>query len=133
MRQRLLILSAILVSTTLFSATKTSNTSAPCCKPPVPAPRCCEPPVFYPSCLPVEIDLTLALDDFRGIYTGSWISSFGALAALNLTVPLPCSFAIQFAGSYGLYDWAGRASTPYKNSKTYQQQGFLTAAASWQT
>jgi hypothetical protein len=93
----------------------------------------CEPPVFYESCWPIEVDLTLALDDYRGIYTGSWISSFGALAALNFTIPLPSSFSLQLAGSYGLYDWAGRASTPYKNSKTYQQQGFITAAASRQT
>ena len=123
MNFRTFLLTAMLVSSTLIGATKTSKSSR----------SAYEPPVFYCSNLPVEIDLTLALDDFRGIYTGSWISSFGALTALNLTVPLPQSFAIQLAGSYGLYDWAGRASTPYKNSKTYQQQGFITVAASWQT
>ncbi len=79
------------------------------------------------------MDLTLALDDFRGIYSGSWPNSFGAFAALNLSIPINRSFSTQLAGSYGIYDWAGRASTPFKNSNTVQQQGFLTIAASWQT
>lgn len=79
------------------------------------------------------MDLSLALDNFRGIYSGSWNGSFGALAAVNLCVPLPYSFSTQLAGSYGLYDWAGRGSTPFKNSSTFQQQGFITVAASWQT
>ena len=92
-----------------------------------------KPPLFYESWCPVEVDLTLALDDFRGIYSGSWNGAFGALTAANLTIPLPCSFSAQLAGSYGLYDWAGRPSTPFKNSKTWQQQGFITVAASWQT
>ncbi len=92
-----------------------------------------EAPLFYESSCPIEIDLTLALDDFRGIYDGSWNGSFGALSALNITIPIPQNFSAQVAGSYGLYDWAGRASTPFKNSKTYQQQGFITIAASWQT
>lgn len=93
----------------------------------------CPPPLFYQSWCPIGVDLTLALDDFRGITSGSWANSFGAFAAVNLSFPLPRSFAMQLAGSYGLYDWAGRASTPFKNSKTYQQQGFITVAASWQT
>jgi hypothetical protein len=92
-----------------------------------------EPSLFYPSWCPIEVDLTWALDDFRGIYSGSWQDSFGALMAVNLVMPLPHSFSTQIAGSYGLYDWAGRASTPFKNSKTFEQQGFLTVAASWQT
>jgi hypothetical protein len=89
--------------------------------------------LFYQSWCPIEVDLTLALDDFRGIYSGSWINSFGALAAANITIPLPRSFSIQLAGSYGLYDWAGRASAPDQNTSAYQQQGFLTLAASRQT
>ncbi len=93
----------------------------------------CKHPLYYKSSCPVGFDLTLALDDFRDIPSGSWKDSFGALTAANLTVPLPCSFSTQLAGSYGLYEWAGRSSTPFKNSKTYQQQGFLTIAASWQT
>jgi hypothetical protein len=89
--------------------------------------------LFYSSWCPVEIDLSLGLDDFRGIYSGSWQNAFGALSALNLTVPVAYSFSAQLAGSYGLYDWAGRSSTPFKNSKTLQQQGFITIASSWQT
>jgi hypothetical protein len=79
------------------------------------------------------LDLTVAFDNFRSLPEGSWNGNWGGLAALNLIAPLPSSFFIQVAGSYGLYDWAGRSSTPFKNSKTFQQQGFLTAAASWQT
>lgn len=87
----------------------------------------------YQSWSPFEVDLSLALDDFRGIYSGSWSNDFGAVLAANIFIPLTCSFSTQLAGSYGLYDWAGRASTPFKNSKTLQQQGFITIAASWQT
>jgi hypothetical protein len=83
-----------------------------------------------PCWCPVEVDLTLALDDFRDIGSGSCNDSFGALAALNFFIPLPASFSTQLAGSYGLYDWAGRSSTQFKNSKTWQQQGFITVAAS---
>jgi len=102
--------------------------------PPV-SPVCCPaaPALYYSSCSPVGVDLSLGLDDYRGIYSGSWNGSFGALSALNLTYPVGNSFSAQLAGSYGLYDWAGRASTPFKNSKTFQQQGFATVAASWQT
>lgn len=93
---------------------------------------CCDP-LFYDSCSPVEVNLTLALDDFRGIYSGSWMNSFGALAAVNLTIPIGCSFSGQLAASYGLYEWSGRASTPFKNSKSLEQQGFATIAATWLT
>lgn len=99
-------------------------------EPPAP-PK--SPPLFYQSWCPIEIDTTLALDDFRGIYTGSWDGSFGAVSALNLTVPIARSFSAQIAGSYGLYDWAGRGSTPFKNSKTFEQQGFISVATSYQT
>ncbi len=85
------------------------------------------------SRFPISVDAAVAFDDFRGIYSGSWQNSFGALAALSFLIDFPCSFSGALGGSYGLYDWAGRASTPYKNAKTYQQQGFLTAAFFWQT
>ncbi len=99
-----------------------------------PAPSCKETcSLFYTSKCPFEIDVSLGLDDFRGISDGSWNGSFGALTALNFTVPVCRSFSAQLGGSYGLYDWAGRSSTPFKNSKTLQQQGFLTLGAAWQT
>ena len=93
----------------------------------------CPEPCEKTCWCPIQIDLTLALDDFRGLDAGSWNDSFGAFAALNFFIPLPASFSTQLAGSYGLYDWAGRGSTPFKNSKTWQQQGFITIAASRQT
>lgn len=88
---------------------------------------------FYDSVSPIEVDISLGLDDFRSLPEGSWEGNFGAFSSVNLTAPLPCSFFLQLAGSYGLYDWAGRSSTPFKNSKTLQQQGFITIAASHQT
>lgn len=97
---------------------------------PTPQPT---PPLFYQSWCPIELDVSLGLDDFRGIYSGSWNDSFGALSALNIKVPIARAFSAQIAGSYGLYDWAGRGSTPFKNSKTYEQQGFITIATSYQT
>jgi hypothetical protein len=116
-----LVLGMIYVSNVMYADTADKE-SAPSQK-----------PLFYESCCPIEIDVTLALDDFRGIYSGSWNGSFGGVSAINLTIPLPHSFSAQVAGSYGLYDWAGRSSTPFKNSKTFQQQGFITIASSWQT
>jgi hypothetical protein len=90
------------------------------------------PPVYYSSCCPIEIDLSLALDDFRSLPEGSFEGNLGALSAINLKAPLPQAFSVQLAGSYGLYDWYGRSSAPV-NSGSVQQQGFITFAASRQT
>ncbi len=98
-----------------------------------PTKKKVEQPLFYESPCPMEIDLSLGMDDFRGIYSGSFNDSFGALTALNLTFPFQHYFTMQFAGSYGLYDWSGRSSTPYKNSKSLEQQAFVTAAINWLT
>lgn len=88
------------------------------------------PEIYYTSCSPIEIDLSLALDDFRSLPEGSWEGNWGALAALNLKAPLPCSFSVQLGGSYGLYDWYGRSSKLAHDSGSVQQQGFITVAAS---
>lgn len=88
--------------------------------------------IYYPSWCPIEVDFTLALDDFRSLPEGSWEGNWGALTALNLKAPLPCSLSMQLAGSYGIYDWYGRSSTPF-HSGALQQQGFITVAASRQT
>jgi hypothetical protein len=87
--------------------------------------------IYYTSCCPIEIDLTLGLDNFRSFSEGSFEGNWGAFTALNLKAPLPSSFSIQLAGSYGLYDWYGR-SLP-KHSGALQQQGFITLATSRQT
>lgn len=87
---------------------------------------------YYESWCPIEVDISLGLDDFRSLPEGSWTSNWGAFAATNINVKLPCSLFAQIAGSYGLYDWAGRSSTPYKNSKTLEQQGMITVAISRQ-
>lgn len=90
-------------------------------------------PKTYSSWFPIGGELSLALDDFRSLPEGSWEGNMGALLSLNLKALLPKSFSVQLAGSYGLYDWAGRISTPIKNTKAFQQQGFLTGAASRET
>jgi len=90
------------------------------------------PPVYYTSWCPIEIDLSIALDDFRSLPEGSFAGNWGALTALNLKAPIPLGFSVQLAGSYGLYDWYGRSSTPI-NSGSLQQQGFITFATSRQT
>lgn len=94
--------------------------------------KICNTP-FYHSWCPVEVDLSLAFDDFRSLPEGSWNGNMGAFASLNLRGDLPRSFALQVGGSYGIYDWNGRSSTPYKRSGAVQQQGFITGAFSWET
>ncbi len=90
------------------------------------------PPVFYTSCCPFEIDLSLALDDFRSLPEGSWNGNWGAYTAINLKAFAPYDLAVQLAGSYGIYDWAGRAFAPFTSSSSLQQQGFATVAFSRQ-
>src|SRR5579872_1877584 len=45
--------------------------------------------VRYTSRCPIEVDLTLALDDFRSLPEGSWNGNWGAFAAVNLKAFLP--------------------------------------------
>lgn len=99
---------------------------------PAPIECPCEPPVFYCSRIPIEVDLTLALDDFRSLPEGSWNGNWGAFAALNIKAFFPYNIATQLAGSYGLYDRAGRAFPPFVNDSSRQQQGFITLAFSRQ-
>jgi hypothetical protein len=96
----------------------------------IESPSCSEAPIFYQSCLPFEVDLSLALDDFRSLPEGSWNGNWGAYAALNFKGFAGKEFSAQFGGSYGLYDWAGRAFAPFTNPDSLQQQGFITVGAS---
>jgi len=84
----------------------------------------------YSSWSPVEVDISLALDNFRSLPEGSWEGNTGGFGSLNFKAALPRAFFIQLGGSYGVYDWAGRTSTPFKNPKELQQQGFITGAVS---
>ncbi len=80
------------------------------------------------SSIPLEIDATLALEDFRSLPDGSWNGNWGAYGAMHLKVFLPRNVSIQLAGSYGLYDWAGRAFVSQSLANSLQQQGFVTFA-----
>lgn len=83
----------------------------------------------YAICgIPVEGDATFAFDNFRSLPEGSWEGNTGAFLSLNLKAALPKGYRIQLAGSYGLYDWQGRTSTPHQKPNALQQQGFLTGA-----
>ncbi|MGB7978323.1 MAG: hypothetical protein WCF19_04085 [Chlamydiales bacterium] len=97
---------------------------------PPPSRRYLKPyPGHCPS-LMIGGDIALALDGFRSLPDGSWAGNSGAFASLNLAIGIPkekYGFGAQLGGSYGLYDWNGRGSTTTENSKTLQQQGFITA------
>lgn len=87
----------------------------------------------YSSSCPIEIDLSLGVDNFRSLPEGSFEGNMGGYGSFNLKAPLGQAFFLQIGGSYGVYDWAGRSSTPSKNSKEMQQQGFGTGAFSYET
>lgn len=89
--------------------------------------------IYYTSRSPIQMDFTLALDDFRSLPEGSWEGNWGGVAAINLKAALPHSCSVQLGGSYGLYDWYGRSSTFSQDLNGLQQQGFITVAASRQT
>lgn len=90
-------------------------------------------PIYYTSWCPIEVDFTLAFDDFRSLPEGSFEGNWGGLTALNLKAPLPASFSVQLGGSYGFYNWYGKSSILANNPDSLQQQGFITLAASRQT
>jgi len=88
---------------------------------------------FVLSCLvaetvPVTNEFTLAFENFRSLPDGSWEGNTGAFASACFGVPIPYlrnGFGMQFGGSYGLYDWAGRSST-LSDNKSLQTQAFAT-------
>ena len=78
-------------------------------------------------------DFGLALDNYRSLPEGSWEGNMGAFFSGNFKMMLPMSFLFQVGGSYGLYNWDGRASAPLNNTNMLQQQGFITTALSRET
>lgn len=83
--------------------------------------------------LPIGGDVSLFLDSFRSLPDGSWGGNMGAYLALNLGIAFPkqqYGFGFQSGGSYGIYDWDGRGST---NTKSLQQESFITFGITRQT
>lgn len=81
------------------------------------------------SSFPVGGDVGIALDYFRSLPDGSWAGNSGAFGSLNLAIGIPkekYGFGAQLGGSYGLYDWEGRGSNTTGNTKSLQQQAFIT-------
>ena len=74
-----------------------------------------------------NLELNLSYDYFRGMPDGSWNGNSGLLAAANFGVDLYEGINGQVGGSYGLYNWNGRANLQFKNPKQVEQQGFVTA------
>jgi hypothetical protein len=67
---------------------------------------------------------------------GSYSDNTGAYLSLNFGMPIPLfseeGLGFQLGGSYGLYDWSGRANL-FGNPKELQQQGFFTTGLFWTT
>ena len=75
---------------------------------------------------PIAGDASFALDYFRGLPDGSFNGNFGGYASLNLDFGIPyAGLGAQLGGSYGVYDWDGKSSSP-SNSDAVQQQEFAT-------
>lgn len=89
------------------------------------------PPYYswFASFFPVEGEIFIAYDTFRGLPDGSFQDNSGAVIGCNLTLPLSISccegIGFQFGTSYGVYDWPGRNSAPF-HRKEVQQQTFVT-------
>ncbi len=77
-------------------------------------------------------DVGIGYEYFRGIPEGDWEGNTGALIDFNVGAPSPYFSeyvtGIQFGGSYGVYDWAGRGSASTDEQTSPQQQLFLTGA-----
>ena len=77
------------------------------------------------SSFPIGGDISLGADSFRSLPEGSYSGNVGAVVALNLACALHRQgIGVQGGGSFGVYEWDGRAST---ESKALQLQGFATA------
>lgn len=88
---------------------------------------------WIPSYLPYTLELGLGYDYFRSLPEGDWEGNIGGLLSANTTFTDDClwqnyGIAAQLGGSYGLYDWTGRGSSPSNTQSDIQQQAFITAA-----
>lgn len=77
-----------------------------------------------------SLQLNTSYDYFRGLPDGSWNGNNGAFIAANGSVSLFDFINVQLGGSYGLYNWDGRGSVVFGNTKKLEQIGFITAGAS---
>lgn len=77
--------------------------------------------------VPVEGEVTVAFDMFRGTPDFSFQENTGAYISANFGMPVPLcedwGLGFQLGGSYGVYDWYGRTEADVNHA---QQQGFLT-------
>ncbi len=88
--------------------------------------------LFLIILLPIQLfgfygEAGLGFEHFRSIPEGDWDGNTGSYASVNAATPL-CwqELNLQAGGSYGLYDWTGRGSSPTNKQSRLQQQLFLT-------
>lgn len=95
--------------------------------------------------IPYTCELGLGYDYFRSLPEGDWEGNTGGLVSINVGIPAPYLIGVpaqclldyginaQIGGSYGVYDWSGRGSSPSGRQTRAQQQAFLTGAISRRT
>jgi hypothetical protein len=83
-------------------------------------------------CPDYSVEAGIGYDYFRGLAEGSWEGNTGALVSCNVGIftsyPSAGCLGAQAGGSYGVYDWSGRGSSPKGKQGSTQQQVFLTGA-----
>ncbi len=84
------------------------------------------------SC-PISGEASVGYEHFRSIPDGDWSGNSGALTSLNFASILPYYTCLNFqmGASYGIYDWAGRGSSPSNLQQQSQQQLFFTSGISY--
>jgi len=87
--------------------------------------------------IPYACEIGIGYDYFRSLPEGDWEGNTGGLVDLNACALVPYlteyGIGVQGGGSYGVYDWSGRGSSPSGSQTSTQQQAFVTGAIYRQT
>ncbi len=88
-------------------------------------------PLSADFCFPWYGEVGIAYDYFRSLPEGDWEGNTGAFVSANVAAQIPyvCSpgYGVQLGGSYGVYDWQGRLSSPSSRQSEAEQQAFISA------
>ena len=84
---------------------------------------------YADPCPKLGLYASLGIESWRGVSDGL-TNNNGAVTGLNLGVPLPklseWGFGWQLGGTFGIYDWMGRATNGSANANQAQEQEFIT-------
>jgi hypothetical protein len=84
---------------------------------------------YADPCPKVGLYASLGIESWRGVSDGL-TNNNGAVTSLNMGIPLPklseWGFGWQLGGSFGIYDWMGRATNGTANANQAQTQEFIT-------